>query len=129
MSNLHIPEHLEAAAAQHGLTAQQLVEQVLTAHIEAEFHPPETFTDAQIARFKESIAQLDRGERIPAEEIDEFSRTGRKRLTHDEPIFLLGSRQTRSPKHPRLPQRYCARPGSSHTKALRKAFNGIAESP
>jgi hypothetical protein len=76
MSNLHIPEHLEAnleaAAAQHGLTTQQLVEQVLTAHIEAEFPPPETFTDAQIARFKESIAQLDRGERIPAEEIDEF---------------------------------------------------------
>lgn len=76
MPNLHIPEHLEAnleaAAAQHGLTAQQLVEQVLTAHIEAEFPAPETFTEAQIARFQQSIAQLDRGNRIPAEPIDEF---------------------------------------------------------
>jgi uncharacterized protein YecA (UPF0149 family) len=74
MSNLQIPEYLEAnleaAAAQHGLTAQQLVEQVLTAHVEAEFPAPENFTDAQIARFKESIAQLDRGERILAEQVE-----------------------------------------------------------
>jgi polyhydroxyalkanoate synthesis regulator protein len=76
MPTLHIPEYLEAnieaAAAQQGRTPQELVEQVLTAHVEAEFPAPETFTEAQIARFRQSITQLDRGNRIPAEQIDEF---------------------------------------------------------
>lgn len=74
MPNLQIPDYLEgnleASAAKRGITTEALIEQVLNAHIEQEFPAPETFTDAEIARFKQSSAQLDRGEVVTSEEVE-----------------------------------------------------------
>jgi predicted transcriptional regulator len=74
MASLQIPEPLEsglaASAARRGSTTEQVIEELLTAHVEEEFAAPETFSDAQLARFKQSIAQLDRGEIVTDEEVE-----------------------------------------------------------
>jgi hypothetical protein len=76
MLQLNLPEHiqaeLESAAASQGRTPEQFLEEIVVAHLEQEFPAPENFTDAEIARFKRSIAQLDRGERVSSEQVDAF---------------------------------------------------------
>ena len=76
MANLQVPDYLEsgleASAARRGRTVEQLIEEIVATHIEQEFPAPENFTDDEIAHFKLSVAQLDRGERISSEEVGEF---------------------------------------------------------
>ena len=75
MADLQIPEYielnLEASAARAGQTKEQRAEAILSAHLEQELAPPDDFTDAEIARFKHSIAQLERGEVVTSEEVEE----------------------------------------------------------
>jgi predicted transcriptional regulator len=73
MVNLQITEEadavLETAAKRAGLSKEEFAEEIILAHMEDESLPLSAFTEEQLARFKESIAQLDRGEGIPGEEV------------------------------------------------------------
>ena len=74
MLNLELPEHLdaglEAAAVRCGRTNEELIEDILSAHLEGEFAAQESLSKADIARFQHSAAQLDRGERISSEAVE-----------------------------------------------------------
>lgn len=73
MATLHISEDVEArlafAARRAGRTPEDLAEEILSAHLEDTAF---TLTPEQIEHLKESIAQADRGELIPGEEIERF---------------------------------------------------------
>ena len=73
MVNLQITEEadavLESAARRAGLTKEEFAEVMILTQIEDESLPLSAFTSQQIDRFKDGIAQLDRGEGIPGEEV------------------------------------------------------------
>ncbi len=76
MASLQIPKHLEdelqIAAECSGRTKEELAAEILAAHFEDESLPLSAFTEEQLARFKESVEQVKRGDLIPEEEIDQF---------------------------------------------------------
>ena len=84
MVNIQIPDDLDAelqlAADRLGRTKDDLVHEALCARLDEEFASETNFTEEQIARFRHSIAQLDRGEIVTAEEVDSFFVDLRKRL-------------------------------------------------
>ena len=71
MANIQIPETLnlvlEDAAHRAGRTKDDLAEEILSAHLEDQSF---SFSDAQLTRLKEGIAQLDRGEKVSSEQVD-----------------------------------------------------------
>jgi len=75
MVSIQIPEELdivlEDAAIRAGRSKQELAQSILLAHLEDEALPLSAFTKAQLDRLKESAAQLDRGEFVTAEQVDE----------------------------------------------------------
>lgn len=74
MATLQIPDHLEEqldiAAAGSGRSKEELAAEILEAHFEDESLPLSAFTDEQLARLKNSIEQLNRGEFVTSEEVD-----------------------------------------------------------
>jgi len=77
MASIQIPETLdlalEDAACRAGLTKDELAEEILAANLEQEDEslPLSAFTDAQLGRMKESVEQLNRGERITSAQVDQ----------------------------------------------------------
>jgi predicted DNA-binding protein len=69
MANLRIPEELDtvlqSAAERAGRTKDELAQEILAAHLEDESLPLSAFTDRQLARLKESIEQVRRGDVVP----------------------------------------------------------------
>jgi predicted transcriptional regulator len=76
MLQLSLPEHIEAelesAADLTGRTKEELATELLASHFEDQSLPLSAFTEAQIARFKESIGQIKRGEVVTEEEVNDF---------------------------------------------------------
>jgi len=76
MASLQIPEHLEdeleIAAEWSGRTKDEVAAEILSAHFEDESLPLSAFTEGQLARLKESVAQVKRGELVTEKETDEF---------------------------------------------------------
>ena len=74
MLNLELPEHLEAgleaSAVRRGRTKEELIEDIVSAHLEEEFAAQENFAPEEIARFQHGIAQLDRGERVTSDQVE-----------------------------------------------------------
>ncbi|SNT27340.1 hypothetical protein SAMN05421770_106240 [Granulicella rosea] len=60
---------IHQTAERLGLSDEGLVMEAVL-HMEEQRSIEPEFTDAQIARFKESVAQLDRGEVVTSEQID-----------------------------------------------------------
>jgi len=73
MVTYEIPEELDAQLQQTadrlGRTKQDLLHEAVIARLD-EYAPEPEFTDEQIARFKRSIEQLDRGEVVTSEQVD-----------------------------------------------------------
>ena len=76
MTSLQIPEALrealEIAAETSGRSKEQVVVEILSAHFADESLPASVFTDPQLTRIKESIAQISRGEVVSEENSDAF---------------------------------------------------------
>ena len=76
MVNLQISDELdivlEDAASRAGQSKDQFAQEILSAHLEDESLPLAAFSDEQLARLKQSVAQLEQGKRIPSEEVDHF---------------------------------------------------------
>jgi len=76
MANIQIPDELDAelqqAAARLGRTKDDLVREAVLAQLEEQFAAQTEFSDEQIARMKHSIAQLNRGEVVTSEQVDEM---------------------------------------------------------
>jgi predicted transcriptional regulator len=74
MASLQIPDHLEeqleASAMRRGQSKEELIEEIVSLHLEEEFPTQENFSPEEIARFRNSIAQLDRGEVVTSEQVD-----------------------------------------------------------
>jgi len=74
MASLQIPDHLEeqlaASAMRRGQSKEELIEEIVSIHLEEESPAQESFSPDQIARFRQSIAQLDRGEVVASEQVD-----------------------------------------------------------
>jgi predicted transcriptional regulator len=74
MAVLQIPDHLEEqlyiAAACSGRSKEELAAEILASHFEDESLPLSAFTDEQLARLKNSIKQLNRGEFVTSEEVE-----------------------------------------------------------
>ena len=74
MATLHIPDHLEeqleASAIRRGKSKEELIEEIVSLHLEEESPAQENFSPAQIDRFQHSIAQLDRSEVVTSEQVD-----------------------------------------------------------
>ena len=74
MATLQIPDHLEEqldiAAASSGRTKEELAVEILASHLEDESLPLSAFTEEQLARFKNSIEQLNRGEFVTSEQVE-----------------------------------------------------------
>ncbi len=72
MAAIHIPDaldhSLQRAADELGQPKEALIHDLLQQHVE-EYLDPE-LTEAQIARMRESIAQLNRGEIVTSEEVE-----------------------------------------------------------
>ena len=75
MAIIQIPDELDAelqrAATRLGRTKDELVSEAVLARLEEEFASQTEFSEAQIARMKHSIEQLDRGEVVTSEKVDE----------------------------------------------------------
>ena len=75
MVNIQIPDDLDAelqlAADRLGRTKDDLVQEALCVRLDEEFASETNFSEAQIARFRHSIAQLNRGEFVTAQEVDQ----------------------------------------------------------
>ena len=75
MVNIQIPDDLDAelqlAADRLGRTKDDLVQEALCARLDEELTSQSNFSEEQIARFRHSIAQLDRGEVVTAEEVEQ----------------------------------------------------------
>jgi predicted transcriptional regulator len=73
---LNLPEHIEAelesAADLSGRTKEELATELLASHFEDRSLPLSALTEAQLARFKESLDQIKRGEVVTEEEVDAF---------------------------------------------------------
>jgi predicted transcriptional regulator len=76
MLQLNLPEHIEAelesAADLSGRTKEELATELLASHFEDQSLPLSALTEAQLARFKESLDQIKRGEVVTEEEVDAF---------------------------------------------------------
>jgi predicted transcriptional regulator len=74
MLQLNLPEHIEAelesAADLSGRTKEELATELLASHFEDQSLPLSALTEAQLARFKESLDQIKRGEVVTEEEVD-----------------------------------------------------------
>jgi predicted transcriptional regulator len=74
MLQLNLPEHIEAelesAADLSGRTKEELATELLASHFEDQSLPLSALTEAQLARFKESLDQIRRGEVVTEEEVD-----------------------------------------------------------
>ncbi len=74
MVTIQIPEELDAvlkdAANRAGRTPEEYLEELILTHLQDESLPLSAFSELELARFKESAAQLDRGESVSAEEVD-----------------------------------------------------------
>jgi predicted transcriptional regulator len=74
MATIQIPDELdivlEDAAMRAGRSKDDFALQIIATHLEEESLPLSAFTEAQLERMKESVAQLDRGEHITSEEVD-----------------------------------------------------------
>jgi phosphohistidine phosphatase SixA len=74
MVNLQISEEadavLQSAARRARMTREEFAEIMILTQVEDESLPLSAFTPQQLERFKESIAQLDRGEYVTSEEVD-----------------------------------------------------------
>ncbi len=74
MLQLNLPEHIEAelesAADLSGRTKEELATELLASHFEDRSLPLSALTEAQLARFKESLDQIKRGEVVTEEEVD-----------------------------------------------------------
>jgi predicted transcriptional regulator len=74
MASLQIPEHLEEelqiAAEFSGCTKEEIAAQILAAHLEDQSLPLSAFSEAQLARIKDSIGQVQRGDVVTEEQID-----------------------------------------------------------
>jgi predicted DNA-binding protein len=83
MAAIQIPAELDAelqnAADSLGRTKDDLVREALYAPLEEQFAAQSDFTEQQIARMKHSIAQLDRGEGITSEQVDNMFKSWRER--------------------------------------------------
>jgi predicted transcriptional regulator len=87
MAAIHIPDELDAelqqAADSLGRTKEDFVREALCAPLEEQFATHSDFSDEQIAHMKHSIAQLDRGEGITSEQVDNmFSNWRARRAAH-----------------------------------------------
>ncbi len=82
MVTIQIPDELDAelqqAADRAGSTKDDFVRIALRTQIEEQFAAQSDFTEEQVARMKQSIAQLDRGEGITAEKVDNLFEDWRK---------------------------------------------------
>ena len=76
MAIIQIPDELDAelqrAATRLGRTKDELVSEAVLARLEEEFASQTEFSEAQIARMKHSIEQLDRGEVVTSEQVDKM---------------------------------------------------------
>ncbi len=74
MASLHIPEHLEEelqiAAEFSGRTKEEIAAEILAAHLGDQSLPLSAYTAEQLARIKDSVGQIQRGEIVTEEQID-----------------------------------------------------------
>jgi len=76
MVSVQIPSELDAILASTanrlGQTKAELLRDLISAHIEDESLSLESFSEAQIARLRESVEQIKRGEVVTSEQVDQF---------------------------------------------------------
>jgi predicted transcriptional regulator len=74
MAAIQIPDELDVeiqhAADSLGRTKDEFVREALSVHIEEQIAAQSEFSEAQIERMKQSLAQLNRGEAVSSEHVD-----------------------------------------------------------
>jgi predicted transcriptional regulator len=82
MSQIAVPEKFSAElhdlAAHDHRAVEEVVDEAINSYLASRFHEPQ-LTSPEIARLREGIAQLDRGERIASEDVDRKFENWRKR--------------------------------------------------
>jgi predicted transcriptional regulator len=76
MVKVQIPEDLDtllaAAADRHRRTKAELLRDILSIQVEDESLSLDSVSETRIARLKESISQIKRGEVVTSEQVDQF---------------------------------------------------------